>query len=227
MWSYYGTKKRLAKYYPKPIHDRIIEPFCGAAQYSLYDNNWQKEVILYDSYKVITDVWSYLIHYASRKDILSLPDVDYGTNLDSIKSLADVEKYLIGFSINTASAMPKKTVMKRSIWNKDKIRIADNLYKIKHWIVKRLDWVEITHNYTATWFIDPPYQFGGQYYHDNNSKINYWDLSEWCKSRNGQVIVCENTKATWMDFKPLVELNGQLHKTTEAIWYKENNGLDS
>jgi hypothetical protein len=43
-------------------------------------------------------------------------------------------------------------------------------------------------------------------------------LAEWCKSREGQVIICENSKATWMDFQPLRELSGQRHKTLEVIW---------
>lgn len=218
MWSYYGTKRKLAKLYPESTESRIIEPFCGAAQYSLYGDNWTKEVTLYDSYKVITDLWLYLIQ-AERSDILNLPDIEEGTNLDNIQTLSSEEKYLIGFSINTASAMPKKTATKRSIWNRDKLRIADSLYKIKHWTVKQSDYRYINYNTKATWFIDPPYQYGGQYYHDSNKKINYWDLSEWCKSREGQVIVCENTKADWMDFKPLATLNGQLHTTTEAVWY--------
>lgn len=218
MWSYYGTKRKLAKYYPEPTKSRIIEPFCGAAQYSLYGDNWKKEVSLYDSYKVITDLWLYLIQ-SERSDIINLPDIEEGTNLDTIKYLSSEEKYLIGFSINTASAMPKKTATKRSIWNRDKMRIADNLYKIKHWTVKQSDYRDIQYDTDATWFIDPPYQFGGQYYHDSNKNINYWDLGEWCKSKSGQVIVCENTKATWMDFKPLATLNGQLHTTTEAVWY--------
>ena len=25
MWTYYGTKKKIAKFYPKPIYDKIIE----------------------------------------------------------------------------------------------------------------------------------------------------------------------------------------------------------
>ena len=32
-----------------------------------------------------------------------------------------------------------------------------------------------------------------------------------------QVIVCENTKANWLYFKPLIEITGQRVKTTEAI----------
>jgi len=29
MFYYYGRKKRIVKYYPKPLHDNIIEPFAG------------------------------------------------------------------------------------------------------------------------------------------------------------------------------------------------------
>jgi len=35
MFSYYGSKKKIVKYYPEPVHDVIIEPFAGAAWYSL------------------------------------------------------------------------------------------------------------------------------------------------------------------------------------------------
>lgn len=221
MWSYYGTKKRLAKYYPKPIYNAIVEPFAGAAQYSLYGDNWKKQVQLFDIYDRVVDVWRYLIS-SNKKDILNLPDLDEGDTVDSFTQLCQEEKWLIGFCINPASAMPKKTASKRSAWNRLKLEIADNVYKVNHWDVAKIDYRHLANIY-ATWYIDPPYQFGGQYYRHGNKDINYWDLAEWCKSRQGQVIVCENTKATWMDFKPLVELNGQLHKTTEAIWYKENN----
>ena len=39
--------------------------------------------------------------------------------------------------------------------------------------------------------------------------------------RTGQIIVCENTEANWMDFKPLVQIQGQKKKTTEVIFYLE------
>jgi hypothetical protein len=197
-----------------------VEPFCGAAQYSLFGDNWKKEVILYDKDPIIAGVWLYLIQ-ANKHDILSLPDVTIGDNLDNYKQLSADERSLMGFYINTASAMPKKTVMKRSIWNRKKIAIADNLYKVAHWSIACKDYRDIPYNTKCTWFIDPPYFDGGKYYRMNNSKINYWDLGEWCKSREGQVIVCENTKADWLPFKPLVEMNGQLHKTMEAVWIKE------
>lgn len=222
MWTYYGTKKKIAKYYPSPIHDKIIEPFAGAAQYSLFGDNWQKEIVLYDKYDVIVKIWEYLIA-ANPHDILSLPDMNVGDKVDDHTELCDAERYLIGFCINSGSASPKKTVAKFNCWNRQKKVIADNIYKVKHWKVHQCDGYEDIPNETATWFIDPPYQFGGQYYRHSNKNIDYSALSDWCLSLNGQLIVCENTKADWLDFKPLVDLKGQLHKTTEAIFYKEVN----
>lgn len=218
MWSYYGTKLKLAKHYPYPEHDIIIEPFCGAARYGLFGDNWKKDVLLFDKYDVIVRIWDYLINHATRSDIVKLPELYTGQSVDDF-SLELPEKYLIGFCINSGSSTPKKTVAKYNSWPRAKQYIADNLYKIKHWKIKQADYKDIP-NSTATWFMDPPYQYGGQWYHSSvsNKKINYRELAKFCMSRRGQVIVCENTKACWLPFEPLVELNGQLHKTVEAVY---------
>ena len=222
MWTYYGTKKRIAKNYPAPIYDTIIEPFASAAQYSLYGDNWKKKVILLDKYDVVSRVWDYLINTATKERILALPNMNIGDKVDDLEGLCQEEKWLIGFCINSASAMPKKTAAKFNHWDRYKNFIAENLYKVKHWEIRNGDYTDLD-NIEATWFIDPPYQYGGKYYRYNNKGIDYVKLADWCKNRNGQVIVCENTKADWLDFKPLVEMNGQLHKTMEAIWYKKDN----
>lgn len=203
-------------HYPKPIHDVIIEPFAGAAQYSLFGSNWEKNVILIDKYQVIVDIWNYLIT-ASENDISQLPALKENDSLDDFKLLCQAEKYLIGFCINSGSSMPKKTPQKYNSWDRYKKYIAQNVYKIKHWRVYCKNYDEID-NISATWFIDPPYQFGGQYYRYGNADIDYSLLPDWCKSRIGQIIVCENMKANWLDFQPLTTMNGQLHRTTEAIW---------
>lgn len=226
MWSYYGTKKKISKYYPKPIHDTIIEPFAGAGQYSLFGNNWKKQVILIDKYKVIVDIWKYLIR-AKKEDILKLPDMFENNNIDNHNELLPEEKYLIGFCINCGSACPKKTAKKYNNWNKQKIIIANNLYKIKHWKVFYNEYINIP-NKKATWFIDPPYQFGGEWYRESNKKIDYQSLGEWCKSRKGQIIVCENTKANWLDFKPLRQIQGARNtNTVEAIWSNHKTNYDA
>lgn len=221
MWTYYGTKKKIAKYYPKPKYDKIIEPFCGAAQYSLYDDNWKKDVLLIDKYDVICGIWDYLISEKTTSErILSLPKMEKGDKIDDLKDICQEEKWLIGFCINSASAMPKKTTALFNSWDRNKQFIADNLYKVKHWNIKQGEYYDID-NEECTWFIDPPYQYGGKYYRHSNKNIDYDNLAKWCKERKGQTIVCENTKGNWLDFKPLVELNGQLHKTIEAIWIND------
>lgn len=74
-------------------------------------------------------------------------------------------------------------------------------------------------------FIDPPYEVGGYKY--KHSEIDFVDLAEWCKNRNGQSIVCENTKATWLPFKRMVEMSGCQTTTTEAIWSNERTNYDN
>lgn len=206
MWSYYGRKSKIIDKYPNPQFDIIIEPFAGTAVYSLHKDNWKKQVILIDKYDVIINLWHYL-QQAKPDDILKLPELKYGDNLDNYNQLCKEEKYLIGFCINGGSANPKKKVQKYSTWNeKTKYYIASNLHKIKHWDIRLGDYDEFEDiNYlTATWFIDPPYQYGGKYYKYQISDYN--KLAEYCKSRKGQVIVCENTKANWLDFKPLIKM---------------------
>ncbi|MEC5173528.1 DNA adenine methylase [Chryseobacterium nepalense] len=78
MFYYYGRKKQIAKYYPKPNYDTIIEPFAGSAAYSLYKDNWKKKVILIEKDEKVYDIWRWLIHDASENDILNLPDLKVG-----------------------------------------------------------------------------------------------------------------------------------------------------
>jgi len=148
---------------------------------------------------------------------LSLPDIEKGQSVDDF-DLSTEEKYLIGFCINQGSAAPKKTAQDYSKWTKfNKKQIANNLFKIRHWEIIKSSYESIA-NEKATWFIDPPYQFGGEWYTKNNKSIDYNKLSQWCKSRKGQSIVCENIKADWMPFKPMKDVMGIKYRTTEAIW---------
>jgi len=225
MFSYYGSKKILSKHYPFPKYDTIIEPFAGAAMFSLHSTNWKKDVILYDKYDKVFLVWDYLINHADESDIETLPDLTEGLDLDTL-NICEGERALLGFLANPASAVPKKTVTKRGekSWPRQRQYILDNLYKVKHWKIFKDTFTNIE-NIEATWFIDPPYQFGGKYYHSSvsNKLIDYPELAKWCRSRKGEVIVCENSTADWLSFHPLAELNGQLHKTLEVIYYQSDD----
>lgn len=77
---------------------------------------------------------------------------------------------------------------------------------------------EDTPNQTATWFIDPPYQIGGHFYKESNKNIDFKSLGQWCKTREGQVMVCEKIGADWMDFKLLAIQQTKNGIQNEAIW---------
>ena len=213
MFSYYGSKSKIVDYYPPPKHKKIIEPFAGSARYSL--KYWQNDVLLVEKFEKVFKIWNYLQN-ATKNDILSLPDVI--TDLREM-DLSEAEKYLIGYCIGRGSARPRNKSGKFNNWTTDKIRIANDIHKIKHWEIIQGDYNEIR-NTEATWFIDPPYKVQ---IHGYNCKIeDYSKLAEWCKERTGQIIVCENENGDWLPFKPLKKLNGINKQTTEYIWTNEN-----
>ena len=223
MFSYYGSKAKIAKYYPEPVYDTIIEPFAGAAWYSVRHRS--KNVILNEKYDVLYKIWKWLIEEADPDFIRNHSDFYLNQDIRTC-SLPDTYRKLVGFCINSGSSSPKNVVQKRacqsaacpskaSTVSSQLNRIASYLPDIRHWSVRLGDYTELP-DIECTWFIDPPYQYGGKYY--KHSIIDYKSLAEWCKSRKGQIIVCENTKADWMDFKPFKNLVGQRHKTVEAVW---------
>jgi hypothetical protein len=215
MFSYYGTKKRLAKLYPTPKYNTIIEPFAGAAGYSLLYP--EKNVILYDTNPKICAVWEYLIK-STKQDILNLPDIITGQQVTDF-NLSNAEKYLIGFCINPGSTCPKITASKRSKWAKYKATIADTVDKIKHWKIIKNTYENIP-NQEVTWHIDPPYQKAGKYYFGYN-KMNYNKLGQWCKERLGQVMVCENQGADYLPFEFLTIHQGSMQSNIEVVWFNE------
>lgn len=218
MFSYYGSKSKIAGKYPEPKYETIIEPFAGSAQYSFFGERWSRNVILIEKHKVIADLWSWLIHDAKEDEILSAPTfqpkerIDGGLN-GCLRSLAALES-------NMGTETPRNVAGKPNFnrWSKNgRQRIAENLHKIRHWSVVNTDYRNAP-DIEATWFIDPPYQFGGHEYTEGGSGFDYPGLRDWIETRRGQVIVCENTQATWAPFQPLVAVYGQRFHTTEAIW---------
>jgi site-specific DNA-adenine methylase len=224
MFSYYGSKSKIVDYYPSPKYKRIIEPFAGSARYSL--KYWQNDVLLVDKYPVIVEVWNYLKN-ASEADIKGLPKLDTGQTIDDY-DLSNIERKFMGFMVQDGTTGMRRTASYFAVKRMDEKFdfIIKNLHKIKHWEIKLGSYDELE-NVEATWFIDPPYEFGGHEYKCSNKNIDFDKLAEWCKERNGQAIVCENTKATWLPFKPMVEMQGAMFKTTEAIWSNIKTNYDN
>lgn len=217
MFSYYGSKSKIIHLYPEPQHDLIIEPFAGSARYSL--RYWQRDVILCDKYHVITDVWKWL-QKCSPKDLDALPLLRAGDKLEDY-DLSDEERNYLGFVISEGVSSPRKTVTQRAAKKVNyKIQNTKNiLHKIRHWKIVSDSYQSLKSLQTeATWFIDPPYQNGGQHYPCSSKQIDYNDLAEFCLTRNGQVIVCENNNANWLPFSNLKSVWGGRKSSTEVLY---------
>ncbi len=211
-FPYYGSKTRLAPLYSEPSHDLIIEPFAGAAAYS--QRYWEKDVYLFDVCESVIACWQYLIT-ASSADINTLPDLKPGDNINTFEQLSKGERALLQMHAYDGFATKGRLIGSRCIWNKRKPELAGLVHRFNHWHAE-IGSYHTLNNPIGTWFVDPPYVNGGSHYEHND--INYSHLATWCKSRNGHLIVCENTSADWLDFKPLCALHGLKHKTTECVF---------
>lgn len=219
MWSYYGAKTNIIHLYPAPKHDKIIEPFAGTARYAL--RFFEKDILLIDKYEIIIKIWQWL-QKCSPADIKGLPRFKAGDNINDITYDCIEQRYLVGFLVGFGFTDPRKTATPRlrnrpNTMNYTINQIASQLWKIKHWTIRSGSYEDIE-NEKATWFIDPPYQHGGHAYKCSNKKIDFNHLGNWAREREGQTIVCENTKADWMVFKPMVIQNVLSGQNSEAIW---------
>jgi hypothetical protein len=229
-FSFFGSKWRVAPYYPPPTYPTIIEPFCGAAGYSLRHPDYQ--VTLYDADPIIYGTWHYLLH-ASPDEIRKLPVVF--EHIDELHVCQEA-KWLIGFWLNKGTVQPSKSPSKWmrdyrdrqpgcTYWSAAVVeRIAQQALQIRHWTIVEASYLDIP-NQAATWFIDPPYQVAGKAYRFHN--IDYPALGDWCMSRSGQTIVCENAGANWLPFQPFRVIKGLEgtrggKKSKEAIWTNED-----
>lgn len=226
MWSYFGSKTNVINNYPAPGHQMIIEPFAGTARYSL--KYFDRDILIVDRYKVITDIWIWL-QKCSTNDILSLPDkMIMGQTVKSLQLPCREAELLYGFFCSRGLEKPRLQATKWVSYDRPNgfktmlKRIASNLHKIRHWKIEHGDYSYITNN-KATWFIDPPYQKYGNDYVFGSKKLNYTDLGNFCKSRRGQVIVCEGTGANWLPFSHLIEVkNTRARKNFNELIYSKD-----
>jgi site-specific DNA-adenine methylase len=203
-FSFSGSKWRVAPHYPKPVYP-IVEPFAGSCGYAL--RYPEHEVRLYDVDPTICGVWDYLIHV--RPEEIRRPPLVFSHINELV--LCPEAKALIGFWLNKGTVQPSKSPSKWmrdyqatqpgcTYWSEAVVeRIATQVESIRHWKIEQASYAEIPDQGPATWFIDPPYELAGKAYRFH--EIDYPDLANWCRSRTGQVIVCENAGAQWLPFR--------------------------
>lgn len=229
-FGYFGGKWRDAvKNYPAPEFDTIIEPFAGSAGYALRYPS--RKVVLCEKDPVLAGIWRYLTR-VEPAEILAIPDVPLDGSVDDLK-ISDEAKWLVGFWLNRGTASPRKSPSK---WMRDEIRpgsfwgervkqtIASQVDAIRHWEVHEGSYRDLPEFHAATWFIDPPYQTAGKNYKHGSSGMDYSHLASWCRTRPGQVIVCENKGATWLPFSDLadVKTTRARRRSVEVVWIADS-----
>ena len=93
---------------------------------------------------------------------------------------------------------------------------------IRHWKVIHGSYLDVEDD-EATWFVDPPYQHAGKLYRRGAGDIDFEHLGRWCRSRQGQVMVCEAEGADQLPFEPFREIKANPSVTggyvsNEVLW---------
>jgi hypothetical protein len=230
-WRYYGGKWRAAPRYPEPRHDTIVEPFAGAAGYSLRYPS--RRIVLVDKSPIIAGIWRYLIA-ATPEEIRRLPDIPEGGTVDDMDAPQEA-RWLAGFWCNDGAAAPCKRPSKwarhfgvggigenPSVWSgwtvRARDRVASQVAAINHWTIIEGDYADAP-EIEGTWFVDPPYSTpAGRYYREQPA--DFAALGTWCRTRRGQVIVCEQEGADWLAFRPFARLKTTIgtRRSSEVVW---------
>ena len=216
-----------------------MEAFAGSAGYSCRYGA-DRDVTLIEKDARVAGVWKWLVS-ASRSDVLALPameQIPLGGLMEM--DLPQEARDLIGFSL-IRSGQPFMKPCKwaysqtgNGFWSAARrAKIAQHIHLIKHWKVLHGSYADHP-NVPATWFVDPPYQEARLRKMYTESAIDFGCLAEWCRSRLGQTIVCETTKADWLPFRPLkiragfhtrvnqVTAGSRAAMPLEAIWTGTN-----
>ena len=246
-FSYYGGKSKIAHLYPKPEYRLIIEPFAGSGAYSWLHRDGH-DVHVNDLDPKTFSMWQFLTSDEASNLIQYLPDtVEPGMKVSEM--LGDLGRVYPGFlevcraeanqgTQGARGVHDQITSMGAKCW-KVRRKLEHVIPAVANWKVTNVDYQQLP-DVEATWFIDPPYQnpAGARY---RQSAIDYTALAAWCRSRRGQVIVCENAGANWLDFQPMahprVSIRSLYQKADarEVIWTNDPqphgiplvcNGLD-
>lgn len=211
MFYYFGRKGRLAKLYPTPAYGLIIEPFAGSMAYTLHHR--PERAIGIDIDEQVLAVWDHVCGL-TLEELVAYPEPSIGDRVSDRWSMM-------------AAGSHGTTKAESYLWTE---RMQRDLRKQKRLALKHLAYAKQQIDYRhgdyrdapdveATWFIDPPYQHVHRGYERDG--IDFAELADWCHSRRGQVIVCEQAGATWLPFEPVREIRGTTNKmTTEVAWVR-------
>lgn len=244
-FSYYGAGFRKCRkgFYPAPrSFDRcIVELFAGSAAYACtFGAN--KKCILIEKDEKVASIWRYLIR-VSPEEVLSLPDIPFGQNLEEVKGIPYEAKNLISFWLSRSTTTGRNILSKWAFqyphkdgcfWSpKVRKKIAGQLQYIRKWEIRNQSCFDFSwEEQDSTVVVDPPYFKGGKHYREHPpnqiKEVWYKELGDLCKrfaNKGMQVIVWEQEGATWLPFdfagevKTLEGKNGK-KKSREVCWIR-------
>ena len=218
-FAYYGAKHKLAPSYDLPLFDTIIEPFAGSAAYSCLYAAKSTKVILIEKDLRVVDLW----HELQEMTCIDLDRIE--SQLADKRCTHPLIGGIAGSSTLSATLNGKDravTPRMKSNWPPVRRRIESNLDKIKSWQIIPGSYIDAP-DIEATWLIDPPYQpfktMAGAVYRESSENIDYKALGEWCSSRSGQIMVCEQQPAAWLPFTPHAsQTNAIGDRRVEVLW---------
>jgi hypothetical protein len=244
-FGYYGSKRRIVHRYPYPKFDIVIEPFAGSASYAV--NYFYKKVILADKYKVIANIWDFLISNPSAATEIRRTKFDINHISELAPDTPPPVIDLIGFHLNWATAHPVKSLSvgeKRHRakgrtyvgWcRKARHQVSEQVPFIKHWSAFQGEYYETSNpQQPCTIFLDPPYlgcRDAGAHYDHGSDNIDYDHLASWClelSEKGHQVIVCESEgHGGWLPFKKLIWARGNYSRDyLEYIWTNDEKFME-
>ena len=193
LFKWFGSKWLSSRKYPAPLHDTLIEPFAGSAGYSLRHGDG-RNVVLYESDAHLLRLWRWLIEEATEEDVRQIPiQVPEGTDIRTL-GLTDGQQLLLKTWQRTNNVGDCWTISpwgnKPGQWTANtRARVAAEFEAVRGWKIFPEGLKSFTRPPTATWFVDPPYEFNYQY--RSKSPVDYSKLGQIVAALPGQQIVCE------------------------------------
>ena len=237
LFYYYGTKKALVKHYPSPIGFRIIEPFGGAAAYSVHHlmRDVRFSAVVYEKDPRVVALWTRLLGM-SPEEIRAIPCPGVGDKTSDYFVMVAAT----GNAINKSRRMTVTPRMPRIV-EIMKRQVADKVLRLSGRIeVINADYREAFPTAkTDTVFIDPPYSpnnrpaegslhGGGKGYAKGccSGDLDYQEIAEFARNAEGGVIACDYHDATWLPFGRLKRVTDSQKKSyAEGVWLKNIGGL--
>jgi hypothetical protein len=230
VFYYFGSKRRVAGFYPPPMYDTIIEPFAGAAAYSMRHlrSSAVRRVVLIEKDERVAATWERLLGMTVA-DLRSLrvPEAGEDTS-DFLMMTAAASNAISDCSRMTVTERQPRAI--RSMLRGMEPMLAAARGKVEVVCGDYRDAPDVE----ATWFVDPPYSISGRasagttrpqgvgYGNGRGAAaLDYAELGEWCRERQGQRIVCEQEGAAWLPFQHLRGSRDSMGRMAREVFWAD------